>query len=335
MNRIARAMTAAWAKIKPKIETSFRVVVLLLALLFVLGVILLFAGLGIAFGRLGTAFENQLTAMTVQPLANQWLLEILAATGKGFLVLAPASAGVLIARWYFADLFALCKELWKSLKEAARSCWTFLAGDNSWFALMSSLLKACIYVGSPLVLAGLYGEVLPPDRPPEQYVVSATDPVLLPVRLHVNFDNAEIDAVNHELTGRGVTLDTSRSAALQTTMNTLARCVTPDNNVAIRLYGFASEDPFRGLESDESASLNVEAADRRADAVYQALAALAGGDVAIETPKQWDDLGQMERKRNAMIPVPEDTNRDVFADRVVVLYLSNSGTCTVVQNAPQ
>ncbi len=232
---------------------------------------------------------------------------------------------------------ALYEKVVESLKQLVDVSKRFITSGESWSDLIFSYLKAGTYVGICTLTSCFLVSSQPPISVPRSnpaYVIADSVQHLLPVQLVVNFDNAELDDDDH-LTDQGVTLGTTRNTALKTTMNTLARCGMANNGVTIELYGFASEDPFRDLEPDKSNKLNVQVANRRAKAVYQALVAMSVDGVAVKRPEPWKDFDVMERRRNTMIQVPASTARGAFADRVVVLYLSSSGDCMVVQNAPQ
>lgn len=213
----------------------------------------------------------------------------------------------------------------------------FITSGASWRDLTFSYLKAGTYVGICILAPSFLINTTPTRSVPGSnpaYLIAESVQHLLPVQLVINFANAELDE-DGQLSNRGVALDDSRKRTLKTTMKTLAGCATADNVVTVKPYGFASEDGFRDLEGDKSNKLNVQVANRRAEAVYQALDAMPFGSVEIKKPRQWNNFEEMEHKRNAMIQACEKSSRDAFADRVVVLYLSSSGNCTVVQNEPQ
>ena len=49
--------------------------------------------------------------------------------------------------------------------------------------------------------------------------------------------------------------------------------------------------------------------------------------VEVEAPMEWSDFDEMRRVRNSMIVVPDESARDPFADRVVLLSLTSTGAC--------
>jgi len=234
----------------------------------------------------------------------------------------------------FGNLSSLLDQLSNSLLVAKESCKDFLAGEKRWVGLIGSICRPLCYLGIALVV--LLSSLSPhaPREAPAQYLVSSDDDLLL-VRLHLHFDNAELQ--DGELTERGIELRVAQKATLEATMKTLECCAEGGRRVTITPYGFASEDPFRALPKHDSRALNLEVANRRAKAAYAALNTLASdfSGVTINQPKRWIDFETMEGGRSKMIPVPDNSERDSFGDRVVVLYLLNSGSCVVVQNEPQ
>ena len=299
MNRIAKAVA--------------RLAVLLLAL--VAAVALLLASTIIGIGFVWLIFK--------QPSLSSEILVY------SLVVLAPAALFGGLAVWHSSNPAELLAKFWNSLIQATKSCLRFVRGASgeSPNKLARSLLKPSLYISPLLILLGWYSTVPPPQPVLEpHYVVSETDPDLLPVHLHVNFDNATMDETDN-LTGRGTTLDAARKTAMQVTVDSLRKC---GSGVEIKLYGFASEAPFFIDAPEKNNKWNVKVADRRARAVYEMLRGLAPG-MTIQEPEPWDDYEEMKSKRNSKIPVPEGSDRDAFADRVVVIYLSKPGDCMVVE----
>ena len=328
-----------WAKLKAMSKIPLRVIVVLASVGIALIALLIISAIVIGWYQwLRTKIGGHLpsiSGLSAQGLF-EWLTGILGTVGHGLLFALPALAILVLAIWYFDDLSGLCGQLWGSLRKAASSCVAFVVGKEQWRALIFSLLKPGMYFGLLALILALYFSPDPPPAPPVRYIVSADDPVLLPVRLHVHFDNADIGN-DRELTERGIALDTTRKTALQETVNVLRRCVTPRSEVTIQTYGFASEDSFGGLSKSANRDLNIEVANRRAKAVHDILEDLSRGitGLTIENPTSWSNFRTMKRQRDLMVPVPDNSRRDAFADRVVVLYLSDPGRCTVVQNVPQ
>lgn len=194
-----------------------------------------------------------------------------------------------------------------------------------------SVFCAAFLVGS----VGSFGTATVPSRSPITYVF-APDSMLsvLPIHPLVHFENAEIDASVEpaELAARGTALNDAQKAVLNRVVEALRPCAAPDRPVAIKPYGFASDDPIqiRGAEPDESDRLNVEAANRRARGVYDELIESVAPNVpgmTVEAPIVWREFDEMRNVRNSMIRVPEESERDPSADRVVLLSLTSTGAC--------
>ena len=333
MRRILRAVRAMMKAIWQKITTIFRVAVLVLSLT------LLFVVSRTAiewYQWLRTEIGTKLPAMTDLSgrslLTLEWLQGNLSAFGNGIVLVAP----VLLVLFVLLVLLGFLRrpfepleflsELWKSLTQAVKSCWAFVAGNERWLALLYSLLKPGLLV----FLLALFGVILTPPNPSNvtvKYKLPSTPPTLLPMSLHVNFDNAGIGD-DRKLTTRGITLGSSRKAALQVTVNTLRECVTSEEEISIRVYGFASDDCFHGVPKRLSDCLNVQAANCRAKEVHRILENLTRNisGLKVEKPEQWQTFADMKEKRNSLMP---SSPREAFADRVVVLRLSDLGICEI------
>lgn len=234
-----------------------------------------------------------------------------------------------------------------SVVKLLEECLKFPKGEHSWVGprrdpgLLQSFLGPCPHLAVVAFLVGSYGAPpAEPSRPPVAYVLSP-DSMLSVLRVHplVHFENAEVGPTD-ELTERGVTLSTAREAALEEVVEALRPCAVPERPVTIKPYGFASDDPFLDQFSDgirdDSDELNVEAANRRAEAVHAAFAKLAESaapdepGMTVEAPIAWGGFDEMVEARNAMIRVPADSERDPFDDRVVVLRMMSTGACRAV-----
>ena len=269
-----------------------------------------------------------------------WIPEELRQNAGDVASVAPLALVVLVAirgalpTWFaqfgmlaFLSLMGEMKKLWRAgLPDSPRPTPA---------TMLLSLLKPGVPVFGAAFLIGSYGTTAVPSRPPVTYVV-APDPMLTVLQIQpvVHFENAEIDVSVEPfgLTERGTTLDDARQAALQRMIEALRPCAASDPPVSIRPYGFASDDPFQGGGAglDDSDRLNVEAANRRARSVYGALDMLARSvapGVEVEAPMEWSDFDEMRRVRNSMIVVPDESARDPFADRVVLLSLTSTGAC--------
>ena len=201
------------------------------------------------------------------------------------------------------------------------------------------VLSFLFYVLIAAFLVGSYRAPAEPSRPPPVTYVFSPDFMLsvLPLNPLVHFENAAVGSAG-ELTERGTTLNDARRVSLRREfVQKLRQCATSDRPVTIRPYGFASDDPFLnpGVDSD---GLNVDAANRRARAAYDALNELISeliepeepGGMTVEAPTEWDTFEEMVSERNLMIRVPEESKRDPFADRVAVLHPMSFGACGVV-----
>ena len=269
-----------------------------------------------------------------------WIPEELRQNAGDVASVAPSALAVLVAiRGALPTWFAQFGMLaFRSLMNEMKKLWRAgLPGSPrpTLVTMLLSLLKPGVSVFGAAFLIGSYGTTAKPSRPPVTYVV-APDSVLTVLQIHpvMHFENAEIDASVEPfgLTERGTTLDDARQAALQRMVEALRSCAASDPPVAIRPYGFASDDPFQGggAELEDSDRLNVEAANRRARSVYGALDMLARSvapGVEVEAPMEWSDFDEMRRVRNSMIVVPDKSARDPFADRVVLLSLTSTGAC--------
>ena len=248
---------------------------------------------------------------------------------------------------YIPELPKLVLGFFSSLSAAMRACRDFVTTGRGGRDLPLALMKPIIYLAAALLVLGWYSRmpavVTSPPLVRAAYVVSEAAPnrELLPVHLLVHFHNAAIDREG-QLTGQGISLDAAREAELQATVETLSACVGAsasgkiESGVTIQSYGFASDDKFRGLSVERSNELNVAAANQRGRVVHEALVKIAEdvAGVTVEPAKVWKNLTQMARKRNSMIKFANENDRNAFADRVVILFVSDSGLCRIQQSAP-
>lgn len=283
--------------------------------------------LGVAFVRTGSSFVSS-------SLMTAWMPEALRRNADDLLSVMPLTGAVLAAM--HGGLPSRLARFATSIVQFLEECLKLPAGGHSWFGkpgepgLMPSFVAPCPSLVVAAFLLGSYGAMPPePARPPVTYVFSSDSMLsVLPIHLLVHFENAGIDAAD-ELTERGTTLNDARRAGLEEVVEVLRPCAASDRPVTIRPYGFASDDPFPG-DVRESDRLNVEAANRRARAAHDALAALIEPGMTIEAPVVWERFEEMANARNSMIRVPEGSDRDSLADRVVVLRLTSTGACRAV-----
>lgn len=298
----------------------------ILLLSFVMfGALCLWAGLvfGTAFVRTGTPF-----------LQAPWIPEELRRNADDLVSVMPLAAAVLASMR--GGLPILLARFSTSIVGFLEECMKLAAGGPSWLGepgragLLPSFLAPSPHLIAAAFLLGSYGAPAeqPPRRPPVVYVSPDSILSVLPIHPLVHFENAAIDGAG-ELTERGTTLHDARRTVLREDIEALRPCATLDRPVTIRPYGFASDHLFQmpGVDRDESDRLNVEVANRRAGAVYDALAELSGPGMTVEAPIVWERFDEMVNARNSMIRVPDGSDRDPSADRVVVLHLMSLGAC--------
>lgn len=318
------------------IPIALRLVVLLLFVLLLVGAFVLFAeSLTIWLTKLGATLRQAFPRPESEVVRG-----LLAALAEGAHVVVPMAFAVALANHFLAEPTKLFQEFLKSLVEAMKLSSVYVVRGQRGRELVPAFVKPSVYVAVAWFLVGWYSELdaVPPPPPPVNavYMVSGADPGQpFSAHLLVHFDNAAIDEQG-ELAERGVSLDDARTEDLRATVETLGRkCVTAERGVAIRPYGFASDDTFDGLP-DESDQLNVAAANQRGRVVQEALVKIAEdvAGVTVEPAKVWKNLTQMARKRNSMIKFANENDRNAFADRVVILFVSDSGLCRIQQSAP-
>lgn len=190
--------------------------------------------------------------------------DMLDPNGKILLVAAPALLVLVLLMRYRRRPSELLTEFMGSVKQALRSCWGFVAkGDSSWLACMFALMRPSLYSAPPLFVIGWLLPINPVVEPPCPPAI--TKCVLQPVSLHVNFDNARLDA-NGKLAERGVTLEPASRTPLKAVLAALDECVQLGAQpITVELYGFASDDRFRGLTPGKSNERSLEAATCRAE----------------------------------------------------------------------
>ena len=284
----------------------------------------------IASGKGYEVLSEQLLADTGESTED----DTLEPNGKILLVAAPALLVLVLLMRYRSRPRELLTEFVESVKQALRSCWGFVVrGDSSWLACMFALVKPSLYFAPPLFVIGW---LLPfnPEKPP--CPTATTQRVLQPVSLRVNFDNAKLDE-NRHLAEHGVTLEPASRTPLKAALAALDECVQLGARpVTVKLYGFASNDRFRGLTLRKSDKRNLEAANKRVKSAYETLQDLARDfdGVTIEAPDGWNTLDEMKKERELKIPVLDGVDRDPVADRVVVLKPSALG-CEIKQVEPK
>ena len=300
----------------------------ILLLLFVaFGVLCLWAGLvvGPEFVRIVASF-----------IKAAWLPEELRSNADNLVSVVPLAATGLAAM--HGNLPTLLAGFSKSIVMFLHECLKLaVSGHSGRAGLLPSFLAPSPHLIAVGFLFGSYGAPAEPLRPPVVYVSPDSMLSVLPIHPLVHFENAAVDS-ERVLTERGVTLSDARRAVLEADIEALRPCAVPDRPVTIRPYGFASDDRFAipGVDLDESDRLNVDAANRRAWAAYDALNELIEENelsMVVKKPFKWETIKEMRDERNSMIRVPQGSDRDPFADRVAVLHLMSLGTCRAVDPA--
>lgn len=154
------------------------------------------------------------------------------------------------------------------------------------------------------------------------------------------FENAKLEEGEARLNGRGVRLEESHRNRLRGVADHLAELARGSRPLAVRVAGYASEAPFRGLPPSESDELNREAANRRADAVAAALRQELGRkqvDAVVEA-ESWDR--EEWRKESAGRPSWADSDavepRDRWLiGRSVFVHVQDSSSCCAIAGPDQ
>lgn len=221
-------------------------------------------------------------------------------------------------------------QLGSSSTEAYNGCWYWLQGIESYWNCTKGLarpivaLAAVLFSGSAIHKFVTNGPECPDclsTRPP-------IEEVLLPQALRVHFDNAETDPGTADLNGKGTDLGSERAASVDAIVATLAHCVDSGNShVEVTVVGFASNDGFSGFPKKVSDKLNVQAANRRATALQDALKHKVDG-LTVRKRDDWKKFDEMQIDRNKRMP-----GRDPIADRIALLDVSGNtlGKCRIIQ----
>lgn len=255
---------------------------ILLLLFVVFGVLCLWAGLVV-----GTMFVQKGASFIDAP----WLPDELRSNTRNIVSVIPLAAAALAA--IHGNLPTLLAGFSKSIVMFLYECLKLIGSGHSGRAgLLPLFLAPSPHLVAVGILFGSYGTPVEPPRPPLIYVSPDSMLSVLPIHPLVYFENAAVDG-ERVLTERGITLPDARRAVLKEDLEALRPCATPDRPVTIRPYGFASDDSFAipGVDRDESDRLNVDVANRRARAVYDALNELIAENelsMAVEEPFEWE-----------------------------------------------
>ena len=152
---------------------------------------------------------------------------------------------------------------------------------------------------------GWYGLTVEPKPKEVTYLVRESElgqiehrTMPIPVNLNVGFKRAGLDASDNP-SGPGVELEPSRWKALEPTLHLLEECAEKlESGLEVRLFGFASDRPFRSFEDDKQKNreFNVKAADKRASSVGFALREIASKEARIRRLKSGRKFGKLAGK---------------------------------------
>ena len=287
--------------------------------------------------------EGLRKALTFEPItmSEAGLLEtFIRLIQSGALFGAPGIVVLALLKRQLEDPKQLIVELLESLSSAGRSCWKYVAGTEAWDALLPAIVKPSLYALAPFLLVRLNGGGnSEPPVVPASCLASCphTEPtakrVVLPLPDRVYFDRAGLDG--NTVTGLGVTVSEAWQPALTEMLDTLSQCGEADENgekVELEIYGFASEERFRGLlNNQENDDRNLDAANKRAKVVRDALRDLVEPrhGVTVVDSHRWPSAQAMKEGRKSMIRIPSDSERDPVSDRVAIVRAISWGNCEV------
>ena len=287
--------------------------------------------------------EGLRKALTFEPIimSKAGLLEtFIRLIQSGALFGAPGIVVLALLKRQLEDPKQLIVEFLESLSSAGRSCWKYVAGTEAWDDLLSAIVKPSLYALAPFLLVRLNGggNSEPPVVPASclascPHTEPAAKRVVLPLPDRVYFDRAGLDG--NTVTGLGVTVSEAWQPALTEMLDTLSHCGEADENgekVELEIYGFASEERFRGLLDDqENDDRNLDAANKRAKVVRDALRDLVKPrhGVTVVDSHRWPTAEAMKEGRKSMIRIPSDSERDPVSDRVAIVKAISWGNCEV------
>ena len=296
-------------------------------------------------------FRNMLSNMNV--LAEHPSLAEIFSKGSFFVLIIAFVIKLEFLDWWEGAV--------KNLIELGKSAKIFLTRGASFTKCMLSLWKFSKSVLVVTVLVGSGNSIIMKEDPCP--IVKRPCPIvkqlLVPFSNHVHFENAKFEG--NRLV-KGVTLGSAREASMLQMLKGLEHCGDANTPVKIKLYGFASNDKFRGYTQLESEIRNLKAANKRASNVHSVLNKLLQESfdsrdwIQLEDPKPWPEpqaldasletsleMCEMKKKRFDLIkvmgndttirdnPCNDTTMRDPLADRAVVLDLVDPGMCNVMR----
>ena len=229
----------------------------------------------------------------------------------------------------------------EGFQSAAAASENYILGDVKWHEWASASVKPSLALALMFGGGGWYGLAVEPEPNEVMYLVRESEPgkierrtMAAPVNLHVGFERAGLDAGGNP-SGPGVELEPSRWKALEPTVGLLEKCAEKlEDGLEVRLFGFASDEPFRSFEEDKQKNdeLNLMTASKRASSVGLALREIAGKDSRIRIQSnRWQTNTKMRASRETLVVAdPEDH----YAYRVVVLQVPELGNCEIEDSEP-
>ena len=336
--------------IKERINWLFEQVLFALQLSCRLGVLVVVTVLVLVTVYLGYKTGNSYEPTTEELLRNMLSHRNVPSEIDPFVQIFLLPGSLFIVIIFFIINLEL-RDWWKgvvtNLSKLGKFAKIFLTAGASLDKCMLSLWKFSKSALVATVLVGSGNSIVTREDPP-----LTVKRLLVPISNRVHFENAKFEG---NRLAKGVTLGGARKASMMEMLKRLKHCGDANNPVKVRLYGFASNDEFRGYNQLESEIRNLETANVRAMSVHRILnehlreSFKPPGEypdwIQLEDPKQWPkpqaldasleeslEMHEMKRRRSDLIKVMgNDTNiRDPFADRVVVLDLMDPGMCEVL-----
>ncbi len=154
------------------------------------------------------------------------------------------------------------------------------------------------------------------------------------------FENAGLEDGEARLDGRGVRLEEGHRTRLRGVADHLAELARCSRPLAVRVAGYASEAPFRGLSQCKSDELNREAANRRAKAVAAALRQELGRKRvdAVVKAEAWssEEWGKEPARRPSWADSDAVEPRDRWLiGRSVFVHVEDSSLCPAIAGPDQ
>ena len=283
----------------------------------------------------GATVEDISEDAVTDVLRNVWESPFPIPSGVALLIVVfPASI-----TWFLRE--HAVNDFRESWSEAKTQAWEYLlgSGERRAGAVLWALLQLDLTLVLPLGgLGGIAGkaglplqaEKIIPAEVKVRYVAQ-------PITQRIQFEKARLRP-DGGFEARGSNLPGGAAEMLQQTVRELRR--GSGCRASVSLYGFASNEEFKGLESDWK---NLQLADHRTEAVRRELSGLAEAKkqwLVVEPPKRWappikpadarDLWKRMRQERNCLVQRHlSGEKRNPDADRVVVLKWKLDGPCEV------